>query len=253
MAEKYHVNGITGDYGVCKAFKKECPLGDTAEHYTDLEEAMYQSEVILANKLGLFKTKAKVVQPTVNETYSFPQADRLDRLAETIDAINLGAKNSEDLSNSINTVSRQALYYADAAGYLGFVEHTTNKRKEYRLTPSGQSFVQADAKDRDTLLRSAINNIPAVKVYRESGEKAAAEYIAKKDESNAETIERKMKTVKSWSAKLDSISHVVNYKNDLSDLNSRDGNANKEKAQGELCMSCFMTKPLTGVCPNCDE
>lgn len=26
-----------------------------------------------------------------------------------------------------------------------------------------------------------------------------------------------------------------------------------KETTGEICMSCFMTKPLTGVCPNCDE
>lgn len=249
---KFHVNIDTGEYGRCSAASNDsCPFGESAIHVGDKEEAIYESEKILGEQLGLFKKEKKVVLPAVNGSYSFPQADRLDRLAETVDAIKLGSNTSNKLSESINTVSRQALYYADAAGYLGLVEHSNSKSgKQYSLTKSGESFASGSAEDRDKILRHAIAEIPAVKVFQEKGERAARSYLSENEGTGGETVERRMTTIKGWAAKLRHNEKMVSYETDLSE----NGESSKKSQEilGNVCQNCFTTKSLTGVCDNCD-
>ena len=51
MATRYHVNPVTGDYGVCRAEKGKCPFGGTTgneNHFATEKEARKASETIYA-------------------------------------------------------------------------------------------------------------------------------------------------------------------------------------------------------------
>lgn len=51
MATRYHVNPVTGEYGVCRAEKGKCPFGGTTgneNHFTTEKEARKASEAIYA-------------------------------------------------------------------------------------------------------------------------------------------------------------------------------------------------------------
>ena len=50
MATRYHVNPVTGEYGVCRAEKGKCPFGGTTgneNHFATEKEARKASEAIM--------------------------------------------------------------------------------------------------------------------------------------------------------------------------------------------------------------
>jgi|SRR5699024_320979 len=63
----YHVNSVTGKYGVCRAKKpKNCPLGQLSDHYNNEEDAIKRSEAILADFYG---TTNSITKKKLNPQY----------------------------------------------------------------------------------------------------------------------------------------------------------------------------------------
>lgn len=204
----------------------------------------------------------------VNETYPHPQANRLDKVSTTVDSIEAGANTANSISRSLGVVDRQGYYYGDAAGYLGFVESTDNgDLKEYYLTERGQAFAGASPEQRGQIIADTINSMPLMQVYREDGEEAALDFIKDSSEANETTAERRLATLKAWDKEVRSQGFSTAIERDRAEGQQRFVDAktyadeqkakrDKPKVQerrGSICGECFMEKPLSGICPNCDE
>lgn len=268
---KFHVNKDTGEHGRCRADVKECPLGDGAEHYDSLADARAGSEKILASIHGEFSAPVqkfvRVDRVDVNEDFSHPQANRLDKVSTSVDAIANGATTSSAIAQALDIVDRQGAYYGDAAGYLGLVDAKTDgELKEYSLTPKGELFMEQDSAGREAILRETIANMPLMQVYRAEGDQSAIDFIRDTQDVGETTAERRLTTLKTWDASLDGdISSSIST--DLEDGSSRFASAaeyaadqkakraeslKRTELRGEVCHGCFMEKALDGSCANCD-
>lgn len=66
MATRYHVNPVTGEYGVCRAEKGKCPFGGATgdeNHYATEEEARRASEAI-HERMSMKSTLSKSAMPS---------------------------------------------------------------------------------------------------------------------------------------------------------------------------------------------
>lgn len=267
---KFHVNQRTGDVGRCTASVKECPLGSNANHFDNQKDAQSDAERVLSNIHGNVSTVKKTVKISrvdVNEDFPHPQANRLDKVSTTVDAIYNGATTPASLSHALDVVDRQGSYYGDAAGYLGLVEERKDGEfKEYYLTSKGELFVEQDAAGREQILRETIDNMPLMQIYREEGDEAAMGFIQDTQDLGDTTASRRLTTLKTWDDTLaSSISESIEA--DRADGESRFVEASqyaaeqkqkrletqkKTEARGTICPTCFMEMSLSGECSNCD-
>lgn len=267
---KFHVNQKTGEVGRCTASVKECPLGANANHFDNQKDAQLDAEKVLSKIHGDVSTVKKTVKISrvdVNEDFPHPQANRLDKVSTTVDAIYNGATTPASLSHALDVVDRQGSYYGDAAGYLGLVEERTNGEfKEYYLTSKGEFFVKQDATGREQILRETIDNMPLMQIYREEGDAAAMDFIQNTQDLCDTTALRRLTTLKTWDDTLaSSISESIEA--DKADGESRFVEASqyaaeqkqkrlkkqkKAETHGALCPNCFMEMSLNGECSNCD-
>lgn len=81
-----------------------------------------------------------------------PQADVLDDVVRTVDAVARGARTFQNIGLALGKVGRQGRYYRRAAEILGFIH---NDRNQSLLTPSGQVFVD-HPENRALLLAEAV-------------------------------------------------------------------------------------------------
>ena len=272
---KVHVNQETGKMGRCIAPDGSCPLGSNGRHFTDQKLAQRNSEEVLAKSYGNVATasKKKVVYVTVdrvdvNEDFPHPQANRLDKVSTTVDAVFNGATSSSAISQALDVVDRQGAYYGDAAGYLGLVDVTNDQElKEYRLTERGERFIDEDAAGREEIIRETINNMPLMQVYREEGEEAAMKFIQDTQDVGDTTASRRLATLKTWDEtlktsitdsieidRLESEGRFVEASKYAEEQRKKRLEAQKPKteARGVVCNTCFMEMPLSGICSNCD-
>lgn len=269
---KFHVNQNTGENGVCTATVQACPIGGESDHYNNKADAVKGSEQVLSRLHGTIpvqrkRTSINFDEVAVNEEdFPHPQANRLDKVSTTVDAIHNGATTANSISHALDVVDRQGYYYGDAAGYLGFVDAKQDGDfKEYSLTSRGELFVEQDAAGREAMIRDTIDKMPLMQIYREEGEDEAIKFIQDSQDVNDVTAKRRLATVKTWDSSLQTpLSESI--ENDKASSTGRFINASqyateqKEKrtliqakeARGQLCNSCFMEMPLTGDCQNCD-
>jgi hypothetical protein len=83
---------------------------------------------------------------------SIPQADVLDDVVRTVEAVGTGAQSFSDIAEAIGKVDRQGRYYRKAAEILGFIENAANRSN---LTPKGRAFLEAP-QQRDQRLVAAV-------------------------------------------------------------------------------------------------
>lgn len=202
----------------------------------------------------------------VNESFPHPQANRLDKVSTTVDAIEAGANTAQSIAQSLDIVDRQGYYYGDAAGYLGFVDSQSNgDLKEYYLTEKGQAFVGANPEQRKQILSETINNMPLMQVYREDGEEGALDFVRDSQDVNDVTAQRRVATLKTWDSELKSQGFSDSIAQDQSEGKTRfvdaSAYAKEQRAKkvqkptehrGELCQECFVEKSVTGKC-GCDD
>lgn len=206
----------------------------------------------------------------VNETdFPHPQANRLDKVSTTVDAINGGATTASSIAQTLDVVERQGYYYGDAAGYLGFVEEArSGELKEYALTSLGQEFAQASPAEREQIIRRQVSGMPLMQVYQEEGPEAAKDFMQASQDTGDSTVERRVTTLKSWSKFLGSSKFSTLIAEDQASGQQRVVSAaeyakeQREKIakksapaapQGAICENCFTQKSLSGVCFNCDD
>ncbi|WP_018024837.1 type II restriction enzyme [Corynebacterium ulceribovis] len=89
----------------------------------------------------LVRNMVPVTQPEV----TFPQADRVERVAAVCELLIQGPMTATEISEALGFVERQASYYTTAARFLGYVE---GRAGETTLTPRGRTVFELPLKDR---------------------------------------------------------------------------------------------------------
>lgn len=259
----YHVNIETGEYGVCKAHKIKCPLGESVEHYDNKEEAEYRSEIILAEQYGSFsKLRKEQNTPNNDESFTLPNAGSIKQIQNTITILGDHKTMSvNDLSEKLNVVPRQAHYYMTGAAYLGYVDNgDKNNTKVYSLNDKGKNFINSSMEQQNNLLKESIAKTPVVYLYLVEGEDSAVSFLQKRHDMSHDNAVARLNVLKAWTKNI-TVDDVEGFghpsergnKNWDTTLKNNDDNRIQEKKNGEICPTCFMEKSLNGICPNCDE
>ena len=290
---QYHVNAETGEPGECHADVRSCPVAGDDLHHGSRAEAQAHGQRILGERYGTTATLRRSPAPgaitqrlnpdrrpteprvitlgsvEVNEDFPHPQADNLDKVSSTVDAVAAGANTAEGLSIALDVVGRQGYYYGDAAGYLGLVQVSeSGGLKEYELTERGEQFAQADADERAAILRETITGMPLMQTYLQDGDEGALDYIRDSQDVNDTTAQRRLSTLKGWSQTVadEHFSQAIESDRTSGAARLFDASAHaqeqrrarearvtvKEPLRGAVCPRCFTVMSLTGACDNCD-
>lgn len=287
--------------GNCKYGDQNIVHGGSAQEVQKLEE-----QRLSANNGGSFGAPKKpdyqtLIRGNINENYTYPQANDLEKVDTVVEAVERGATSTTGIGESIvdekrtssneSSRNRDGDYYAKAAGYLGFIDHTGGDgpydAKEYFLTDLGRDYLDAEADERAEILKGAVENMPAMEAYRDAGggeEGRAAAIDAMGDKSGETTAERRAGTIEAWAKKIDStdFNDTIDRERSISGEHIQNAIANDERRRKELeekkrelkkkederfgaqkanekqCMECFTIKnaalfPNGGnVCADCD-
>jgi hypothetical protein len=133
-----------------------------------------------------------------------PQADVLNEVVHTVEAVAKGARTFDDIADAIGKVDRQGRYYRRAAEILGFIH---NQRNRSTLTAFGRDFISHPL-GRHLLLANAVlktrlmqRALPFFEANRENGvqRRELTDFIAEVTEPVGQTmIPRRVSTVLSW-------------------------------------------------------
>lgn len=267
---KYHVNQETGDFGKCTAKPGNCPIGDNEAHFDDREEAAVHSERILAEKYSLVSSMRKenvdFSALKIDTNYPYPEANNLDKVDDFAYSLKSGALSANELSEVHGYVDRVAHYYGDALCYMGLGHSVVGDdgNKAYALNEYGAKYVQSSKEDREKILRDIAAQDPIIKRMNNNEDESTISKDIQKEKNYSEfNTEKKLRNAKAWIKQINSDSFLkdVDYdefdvKIDMAreayDTKQHQKKDNGEKVKGELCNSCFIIKPLTGICPNCD-
>lgn len=293
-----------------------CDYGDNTTHGTSPEEVAHLEERKLADEYGgsfgaSVKKKDKKkgrdypeikIEGNINDDYPYPQANDIEKIDTVIEAVNNGANSTTGVGESLmddkrssskeGARKRDGHYYAEAAGYLGFVEKSggsgSYEASEYNLTDLGRSYLDAEEGERAEILKSSVENMPAMQAYRgagggQDGREAAIETMD--DRAGETTAERRVSTIETWATKIDSndFNDIVagerkNSSEHIQKAITNDEHRRKEREEKKKeqqrkedqkfgsqkdnekqCMECFMIKnasqfaPGSSVCNDCDE
>lgn len=133
-----------------------------------------------------------------------PQADVLDEVVRTVEAVSDGARTFDDIAEAIGKVERQGRYYRRAAEILGFIQNQHNRST---LTPSGRHFIQhperraellADAVLQTRLMQRAL---PFFETHERTGvgRRQLTEFVAEVTEPvGPSMIPRRVTTIIAW-------------------------------------------------------
>jgi hypothetical protein len=88
-------------------------------------------------------------------TTQIPQADTLDFVFRTVDAVAQGAVTYQAIAGILGVDERQGRYYRLAAELLGFVRYVRGQNRAV-LTPAGQQFVNAQPGERARMSAEAV-------------------------------------------------------------------------------------------------
>ena len=133
-----------------------------------------------------------------------PQADVLEVIAATVDAVAAGAQSFQQIAAAIGKVERQGRYYRLAAETMDLLMNSANQAV---LTPYGSALAQASGPERDEHLRRAVLRNPAVKkVLREidsAGSNGLSrsqieQIVATQTTASGTTPGRRVSTLRSW-------------------------------------------------------
>lgn len=304
--QAYH-RSVNDEWVTCRAEKEDCPKDhirtNNPEEIQPLAEQMNQEKAggtfANATKKRKPSTGIREITGNINEDYPYPQANDLEKVDTVLEAINKGANSATGIGESIMDEKRTSTkegarkrdghYYAEAAGYLGFVEKSggdgfDSGSGEYVLSDLGRSYLDANSSERAEILRGAVNNMPAVQAYRNSGggEKgrvAAAE--AMHDKAGDETATRRATTVQAWVDTVDdegfvdivdnqqaaSSEHIQTAiandakrreerKKRIAEKRKKEREAEMYRANEKTCNDCFMVRPAVMFSESdtvCDE
>lgn len=137
-------------------------------------------------------------------TSIIPQADRLEKVIQTIEAVNEGANTDDKIGEAISYTNRQGRYYRHAAEILGFIINDSNNAI---ATKSGKELAMAEPLEKVELLKMAIARNPFFANIINHFEQAATglsvqdlrDYVNSISDNSAQsTIPRRVNTILSW-------------------------------------------------------
>lgn len=140
-----------------------------------------------------------------------PQADNLEKVIQTVEAVGDGATKDEHIAEAIGYSVRQGRYYRHAAEVLGFVFNRSNNAV---LTDSGQLFINSTKEERRDLIKKSLHSnlfFKSIINFIESKESGFSEndlvsYISSiTDRDTHATIFRRSKTIISWLSEIEII------------------------------------------------
>lgn len=201
----------------------------------------------------------------VDDSFPYPQANDLDKVACTVDAVNAGANTPEAIAEALGVHDREGAYYADAAGYLGLVEPVHGEEvRTYNCTSLGQTMALADNEDRARLIADMLEHVPAVDLYADGGEDAVIE-LYNLDGLSETTATRRAATIRSWVNQISDPRHLAGSVRTchMQTINragpaARQAQAAAARRRAEqsareaqppaVCPECFMQLPTSGHC-----
>lgn len=210
------------------------------------------------------------------ESWPVPQADDLDKVSATVDAINAGANTSSSIGESIGNVNRGGSYYANAAGYIGLIAKSPDEYgvDRFHLTEQGEKFVTMDSQDRASMMSNMVKETPLMQEYRENPSREQAEKMLSHEGLNEISAKRRAGSLSAWHSaiqdkgsfaqKINTESNGVAQRAQVAVLNQQREDVERyerkraeqeaaEPRRGTVCSECFMEKSASGICANCDE
>lgn len=206
--------------------------------------------------------------------WPIPQANDLDKVASVVDSISHEATTADSIGEAIEVGERQGSYYANAAGYLGLVEKHKDDlgSTHYALTQAGQTFANSGPAERAAMLAEMVNRTPLARSYRQNPNlEALQKDIAAGNDNGgySDTVaKRRTSTLTSWISAIENVDQFTNQistqqrdtlqRSISASMKQREETAEKrrqlsiQRSVGETCNSCFMVKPVSNICPNCD-
>lgn len=200
-------------------------------------------------------TDASIVLERQEAGYGFPapQADRLDKVAVAVDAVQAGADTPEAIADALDIDARQGSYYGDAAGYLGLLTQEGENPKRYALTAAGEQYYDADPADREAILVGLVAESDIVQTYEDRGLAGVEETLAERNYAES-TATRRAKTAESWATQVNDSTLCTPEAIEEARERARKFVAERpaiqvtQPVQREVCGECFMEKSVTGAC-----
>jgi len=139
-------------------------------------------------------------------TREWPQADRLEKVVTTVEAISKGKSSYQAIARELGELDeRQGRYYRRASETLGF---TKRLRENFStLTPLGRDFLQAEPERRNQILATQVLSHPVIRslvaVLASATERRATRSDLERSLSTVVKttkgmVERRLTTVLSW-------------------------------------------------------
>lgn len=94
-----------------------------------------------------------------------PQADVLNDIVATVEAVAAGYTDFQGIAGYINKGERQGRYYRKAAESMDLI---VNYRNEAALTPLGKALVNAQGKNRQEIIKRSVLRNPLVREVLEA-------------------------------------------------------------------------------------
>jgi len=134
-----------------------------------------------------------------------PQADVLNEVIRTVEAVAGGAETFQDIASILGKVERQGRYYRLAAQIIGLLDNHDNRAY---LTEAGSQFIAASTLDRPELLRQAVLNTRLFQrflLFLEAQPQGATRrevenFLAAVTQTTPAMIERRTSTVIAWAS-----------------------------------------------------
>ncbi len=137
-------------------------------NYNSLELVKFSKYTLEDNSISKDEIRAVVASAKVkpNPAIQFPQANDFQRVISLCEQLYLADGDVESISDMYQFHARQALYYADAARYLGLATSTSDsKGSPYTLTTLGKKLWQLSYRERQLQF---VKVMASYKVFRES-------------------------------------------------------------------------------------
>jgi len=198
-------------------------------------------------KLGA-PSEIALARDEAGHSFPIPQADRLDKVAVSVDAIAAGANTPAAVAESLDMDERLGSMYGDAAGYIGLVT-ASGSPKTYDLTPLGEAFVAATPAERGKMMNTLVADTDIVQEYNDRGASGVEELIEERGYSGT-TISRRGQTAAAWAAAVAG-GETLDLTDEIAATRGRAAIAAakiRTNAAPEVCTGCWMEKPTSGDC-----
>ena len=202
----------------------------------------------------------------VNYEFGVPQANDLEKVALVADAVANGANTQESIAEALDIHTREGGYYANAAGYLGIVDaDKSDGVHAYHLTAIGDALINSEENTRAEMIAQMVERVPEVQVYAEEG-KGGLRQAVQGAGFTGTTVGRRVDSIRSWVRTTDDRTGLSLRLAEIGAASKARyaGAAQSAKAQiaaaralrkpepvYDICNSCFMALPTTGVCDSC--